>query len=116
MPAAGKRRENVANANAAGVTTQLAVYATPRAGRTEIVGERGGAVWVRLAAPPVGGEANETLLAYLAKRLGLPRAAVWLVAGQSGRQKRVGIAGLDVGVVRERLGLDGGAARCRSSP
>ena len=100
---------NAANAAGAGVTTQLAVYATPRAGRTEIAGERGGAVWVRLAAPPVDGEANETLLAYLAKRLGLPRAAVWLVAGQSGRQKRVGIAGLDIGVVRERLGLAGGA-------
>jgi uncharacterized protein (TIGR00251 family) len=89
------------------LTAQLAVYVTPRAGRTEVAGERDGAVWVRLAAPPVDGEANEALLDFLAKRLELPRTAIRLVAGQSGRQKRVAIAGLDLPAVRERLGVSG---------
>jgi uncharacterized protein (TIGR00251 family) len=93
-------------ASGALAVTHLAVYATPRAGRTEVAGERDGAVWVRLAAPPVDGEANDALLTYLAKRLNLPRAAIRLVAGQSSRQKRVAIAGLNLPAIRQRLGLE----------
>lgn len=84
--------------------TVLPVYATPRAGRTEVVGEREGALWVRLAAPPVEGAANRTLIAFLAEKLGVPRHAVRLVSGASGRQKRVRID-LPPATVSQRLGL-----------
>ncbi|MGH2367303.1 MAG: DUF167 domain-containing protein, partial [Chloroflexota bacterium] len=52
-----------------GADVILAVYVTPRAGRSEVVGERDGALWVRLAAPPVEGAANRALVDLLAQRL-----------------------------------------------
>ena len=90
---------------AAGPDTIIRVYATPRAGRSEVAGERRGAVWVRLAAPPVGGAANQALLDLLSARLGVPRSAVHLQAGASGRQKVVRVLGMASQQVASRLGL-----------
>jgi len=81
----------------------LPVYVTPRAGRTEIAGERDGALWLRLAAPPVEGAANDELLDFLARQLDVPRRALAIVAGAGSRHKRVRIAGLTPPAVHQRL-------------
>ncbi len=65
----------------------------PRASRTEVVGQHGDAVKIRLRAPPVDGAANEELVRFLAERLGVARGAVTIVGGQTSRIKRVRIAG-----------------------
>jgi uncharacterized protein (TIGR00251 family) len=75
----------------------------PRAPRTRVDGERGGAILVRLAAPPVDGAANDALVAFLADTLGLPRRDVTIVSGEKSRDKRVQIAGLDEAAARARL-------------
>ena len=79
------------------------VYVTPRAGRSEVAGERGGALWVKLAAPPVEGAANDALVALLARRLDVPKCALRLMAGATGRRKRVRVAGLGPEEVTTRL-------------
>ena len=48
-----------------------------------------------MAAPAVGGAANQSLLMLLSKELGVPRRSVRLVAGAAGRQKLVVIDGLE---------------------
>ena len=58
-----------------------------------MTGWHGDAVKIRLAAPPVDGAANAALVAFLAERIGLPRAAVTVVAGTTSRRKRVAIVG-----------------------
>src|SRR5689334_22591660 len=98
MPAANKGA-----GTAVACVAVLAVYVTPRAGRNEIVGEREGAWWVKLATPPVAGAANQALLRLLAERLGVPPSAVTLLSGAAGRRKRVRILGVDAATVRERL-------------
>jgi uncharacterized protein len=56
---------------------------------------RGGALLIRLAAPPVDGAANEALVAFLASSLRLPRRSVRVVSGEKSRDKRVAIDGVD---------------------
>jgi len=69
----------------------FAVRVIPRASLSEIVGEHDGAMKVRLAAPPVDGAANAELISLLAKRLGVAKSDVAIVAGETSKNKRVRI-------------------------
>jgi uncharacterized protein len=88
---------------AAGV--DISVRVIPRAKKTELSGERDGALVVRVAAPPVEGAANEALVDFFSRALGVPRRAVRIVSGERGRTKRVAIAGVTEAQMRERLTL-----------
>ena len=87
--------------SAAGVTFSVKVH--PRARKNAITGEIGEALKVALTAPPVEGKANEACIKFLAQVLGVPRAAITIIAGETGRQKRVRVAGVSATVVVERL-------------
>jgi hypothetical protein len=69
--------------------TLLMVVVTPNARRTGADGLHDGALRVRLAAPPVEGQANERLVEWLARELGLPRKAVQVLHGAASRRKQV---------------------------
>lgn len=72
----------------------LELLVQPRASRSRVVGEHDGRLKIQLAAPPVDGEANAELLSFLAGALRVRRADVFLLAGETGRRKRVRIAGI----------------------
>jgi len=82
---------------------RLAVLVQPRASRTRVVGEHDGQLKIQLAAPPVDGEANAALLEFLAKRLGVQRRQVTLVAGDASRRKRVLVTGLGAAEVETAM-------------
>lgn len=86
---------------------RLPVRAQPRASRTELSGEYGGALKVRIAAPPVDGAANDELIRFIAKTVGVPRSSVRVVAGANGRNKTVEIDGVPPAAVARAFGLDG---------
>ncbi len=67
----------------------FSVRVAPRASKTAAAGTHDGALKVRVAAPPVEGAANDELVRYLARALGVPRSAVQIVAGHSSKSKRV---------------------------
>ena len=77
----------------------------PRASRDEIAGVAGGALRVRLRAPPVEGAANHALLRFLADRLDVSRASLTLVSGRTARTKLIEVRGLSAEDVGRRLGL-----------
>lgn len=81
----------------------LAIRVQPRARRTEIAGERAGAVLIRVSAPPVDGRANEAVCRLIAQRLGVARSAVQIVRGDGTRDKLVRIAGLSADEARRTL-------------
>jgi len=64
----------------------------PRSSREAIVGIHDGALKIALSAPPVDGEANAALVAFLAKSLGVPKSAVSIVRGERGRSKTIRVA------------------------
>jgi uncharacterized protein (TIGR00251 family) len=81
----------------------FAVRVVPRAGKTEIAGIQGGALKVRIAAPPVGGAANEALLKFLANILKVRTSALEIVAGTTSQQKMICVIGLTPQEVESRL-------------
>jgi uncharacterized protein len=87
---------------ATGVRLRLRIQ--PRASREEIAGVSGDAIRIRLTAPPVDGTANEALVRFLAALLQVPRSAVELVSGRTGRTKLVTVMGVSVEETVRRLG------------
>jgi uncharacterized protein len=81
----------------------LAIRVQPRAKRTEVAGEREGAIVIRTNAPPVDGKANAAVCRLIAKRAGVPAGAVSVVRGQSSRDKVVRVEGMDAADVRAAL-------------
>lgn len=67
----------------------------PGAKRTEAVGEHGGRLKLKIAAPPVDNKANAHLLAWLAAQLRVPKSSVRLVRGETSRQKTVAVPGVE---------------------
>ncbi len=84
---------------------RLSVRVQPRASRSEVVGEHDGALKVRLAAPPVEGEANRELVRFLGKLLGVAPSRVSVVGGATGKSKVVEIEGVTVRDVERALGF-----------
>jgi uncharacterized protein YggU (UPF0235/DUF167 family) len=75
----------------------------PGAARTVVGGEHGGALVVRVAARPAGGQATEVALAAVAAAFRVRRRDVTLVSGAVSRTKIVDIAGGDQSRLRELL-------------
>ena len=72
------------------------VRVVPRASRSAVAGTHDGALKVRVAAPPVEGAANEELVRFLARALGVSRRDVEIVGGHTSRTKIVRAAGARV--------------------
>ncbi len=71
----------------------FAVRVVPRASRSAVEGEHGGALKVRVAAPPVEGAANGELARVLAKAFGVAARDVEVLSGHASRTKRVRVRG-----------------------
>lgn len=70
----------------------LKVYVQPGAKKSEIVGMHGDAVKIRINSPPVEGKANEMLVAFLSKVLGVRKSAIQVERGDKSRTKLVAIS------------------------
>jgi hypothetical protein len=81
----------------------LSVRLQPRARRDEVVGERAGAIVIRVTAPPVDGKANAALCAFVARAAGVPPSRVSVVRGQTSRDKVVRVDGVDERALRAAL-------------
>lgn len=81
----------------------LSLRLIPRAAKNAIQGEHGDALKIRLCAPPVDGAANAALIEFLSDTLSLPRARIRLLSGHTSRTKRVLLAGMKAGEIRERM-------------
>jgi uncharacterized protein (TIGR00251 family) len=83
--------------------TDVSVRLQPRARRDEVVGERAGAIVIRVTAPPVDGKANAALCAFVARAAGVPPSRVSVVRGQTSRDKVVRVDGVDKELLKKAL-------------
>ncbi len=81
------------------------VRVQPRSSRNQIIGEQEGALKIKLTAPPVDGEANPALVAFLSQLFGVAKRDVQILKGETSRHKSVSIQGLGVKVFLEKTGL-----------
>ena len=81
---------------------RIQVLAQPRASRDAVVGVHDGQLKVALTAPPVDGEANAALVAFVAKVLRVAKKQVVLLQGESSRRKVLLVKG-DPGELAARL-------------
>lgn len=89
----------------AGRAVRLNVSVVPRSSREEVAGFAEGTVRIRLTAPPVENRANEALVRFLAKVLGVPRSRLRIAAGGTGRRKLVDVEGISREEAFRRLGV-----------
>jgi hypothetical protein len=77
------------------VKARLEVKVRPGANKTGFAG-RIGEVWkLNVAAPPVDGKANETIIRFLSKLAGVPGGAVRIVTGGASSRKLIELEGVD---------------------
>jgi uncharacterized protein (TIGR00251 family) len=82
----------------------LPVRVHPGAKRSAITGVHDGAVKISLTTPPTDGRANDALVAFLAERLGVPRARITLLTGATSRGKTLRITGLSAAEIHAAIG------------
>jgi uncharacterized protein len=81
----------------------LKVKVVPRAARSEIVGFQDETLKVRLTSPPVDGAANDELARLIAKRTGVARSNVALIAGLTSRNKTLRVHGITAELLKAKL-------------
>ena len=81
------------------------MWVTPGARHNEVSGVADLRLRVRLAAPAHEGRANDELVRFLARELGVRRDDVTLVAGGRSRRKLLRVRGVTLPEARRRLGL-----------
>ena len=83
----------------------LRVRVHPRASKSEVVGLRGDALHVRVAAAPERGKANDALLDLLSHTLGVPKSKLSILRGRALRDKWIEVDGASQDELQQLLGL-----------
>ncbi|MFO0616000.1 MAG: DUF167 domain-containing protein [Polyangiaceae bacterium] len=86
------------------MAARITVKAKPRASRRGVA-VKDGVVIVSVTAPPVDGRANEEIVEVVADHLGVRRADIAFVSGETAKVKILEIRSLDQVTVDGRLGL-----------
>ncbi len=99
-------------ADATWITSQSSVlllhlWVQPGAKKTEIVGEYSNCLKIKVQAPPVDGAANEALIAFLAKILGIRKNQIRVEKGDTTRRKCVACEGISKEALLAAINLNG---------
>jgi len=81
----------------------LKLLVQPKASKNEIAGLQNDALKLRLTTPPIEGRANKAVIAFLAKRLHLPKSSLVIKSGQQSRHKQILISGCEEQRARQLL-------------
>jgi hypothetical protein len=85
------------------ILTELKIHLAPRSSRNQLVSCTDDQLKIKITAPPVEGRANQALIAFLAKQLGIAKSRVELAGGETSKQKKIKIHGLALHEIHDRL-------------
>lgn len=77
------------------VSLIIDVKAVPGASHTKIMGEYNTALKIAVQAPPEKGKANEMLIKFLAKTLGISKQNIKILSGETNQLKKILIIGIE---------------------
>lgn len=69
----------------------IKVYVHPGAKKSEVVGMHGDAVKIRIHSPSVEGKANDALIVFLSKIMGVRKSSLQIEKGDKSRTKTIAI-------------------------
>jgi len=78
----------------------------PGSSRTAVCGLLEGMVKVKVAAQPEKGKANQCLVEFLAKKLGVKKSAVSIISGQTNPIKQIQVLGISADALLKKLNLN----------
>lgn len=73
----------------------IKVKAMPGASQNKIMGNYNGAIKIAVQAQPEKGKANEALIKFLAKTLGISKQNIKILSGETNQLKKIQITGID---------------------
>ena len=73
---------------------EVRLHVQPRARRNEFAGIHGGALKLKVAAPPVDDAANRAIIDFFAVLLDIPKSRISIVSGLKSRDKKVFVEGI----------------------
>ena len=78
----------------------------PGSSRTGVCGLLNGMLKIKISAAPEKGKANQALVGFLAKKLGVKKNAVSIISGQTNPVKQVQVLGISTGTLLKKLNLN----------
>lgn len=75
----------------------------PGSSRTSPAGVLDGMVKIKISVPPEKGKANQALIEFLAKKIGVKKKDISIIAGLTSKVKRIKIEGVGPEVLRKKL-------------
>ena len=72
----------------------LKVYLQPKSFKNEVVGPYRDGIKVKVTATPIEGKANEALIRFLAKKIGISPSCIEIIRGHHSREKLLRISGV----------------------
>ncbi len=81
------------------------VKVVPGSSRTSIAGTLDGALKVKVSAAPEKGKANQSLILFLAKTLGVNKKAITIKSGQTNPHKIISVSGISADIVVSKLNI-----------
>jgi uncharacterized protein (TIGR00251 family) len=78
----------------------------PGSSRTCVCGIFNGMLKIKISTPPEKGKANQCLLEFLAKQLGVKKSAISIISGQTNPIKQVQVLGVSSNSLIEKLNLN----------
>lgn len=87
-----------------GYGLEVRLHVQPRARRCELSGIHGGALKLKVTAPPVDDAANRAILEFFSKLLGISKSGLEIVSGLKSREKVLRIQNFSSRTFLERIG------------